>query len=311
MVSEKALKSGKTRKTGAPNIRQNDGGHGSSSNGYVAYGEEYDNPVFTMSDERIQGKSSESQDGDGGIYFIAGGGSRVSPARRMTLRDDDGVGSPTTMERELPWKREDQEEASVRQNEFPAWSQNKEYLAYNSPTNTYLGGLDRNQQRIPTVIGLFKRDSVSSIPGSRRGSIQSIHYHNNRMDSPRHSIGSDGSGGPSGMADTDNVTLSSHNTPQHMSRRGSTFVAVAIPEVAEETEKDLLEAETKDEAPARKAMKAVASTAEANKIEEVENSDDENGNPTDAPVVQQDNNNPEVMNRSSSDNKSNQTHTKL
>ncbi|CAG7716525.1 unnamed protein product [Allacma fusca] len=311
MVSEKALKSGKTRRTGAPNTSKNDGGHGSSSNGYVAYGEEYDNPVFTMSDERLQGKSSESHDGDGGIYFIAGGGSRVSPARRMTLRDDDDTGSPTKMERELPWKREDLEEASIRQNEFPAWSANKEYLAYNSPTNTYLGGLDRNQPRMPTVIGLFKRDSISSTPGSRRGSIQSIHYHNNRLESPRHSIGSDGSGGPSGVADTDNVILSSHNTPQMMSRRGSTFVALPIPEVAEETEKDLLEAEKKDGGHGRSAIKAVASTAEANKIEEVENSDDENGNPTDIPAPQQDNNNPAVENWSSSDNKSNQTHTKL
>lgn len=44
---------------------------------------------------------------------------------------------------------------------------------------------------MPSVIGLFKRDSIGSAQGSRRGSLQSLHH--NRLDSPRHSIGSDGS----------------------------------------------------------------------------------------------------------------------
>lgn len=41
----------------------------------------------------------------------------------------------------LPWKRDEEEtdEFPVRQEEFPAWSSNKEYVTYNSPTNTYLG----------------------------------------------------------------------------------------------------------------------------------------------------------------------------
>ena len=190
-----------------------------------------------------------------------------------------------------------------------------------------LGGLDRNQPRIPTVIGLFKRDSISSTPGSRRGSIQSIHYHNNRLDSPRHSIGSDGSGGPSsGTADAENVVLSTQqHTPQLLSRRGSTFLALSIPEVAEETEKELMEMEAKNEASVgggRGAIKAAATAAEANKIEEVDNSDDENGNPAleglaaaaGIAVVDQENkenNNQEADSWASSDNKSNQTHTKL
>lgn len=45
---------------------------------------------------------------------------------------------------ELPWKRDDEHDTEVfpmKQSEFPAWSSNKEYLAYNSPTNTFLGEL--------------------------------------------------------------------------------------------------------------------------------------------------------------------------
>ncbi len=54
-----------------------------------------------------------------------------------------GHNSPTTMESVLPWKRGDDDHDMgifpIRQNEFPAWASNKEYLAYNSPTNTFLG----------------------------------------------------------------------------------------------------------------------------------------------------------------------------
>lgn len=41
----------------------------------------------------------------------------------------------------LPWKREDDYESGhpIKQNEFPAWCSNKEYLAYSSPSATFLG----------------------------------------------------------------------------------------------------------------------------------------------------------------------------
>lgn len=41
----------------------------------------------------------------------------------------------------LPWKRDDEdtETGGMQQNEFPAWASNKEYLAYNSPSATFLG----------------------------------------------------------------------------------------------------------------------------------------------------------------------------
>nr|XP_036222366.1 sodium/hydrogen exchanger 3 isoform X21 [Bactrocera oleae] len=57
-------------------------------------------------------------------------------------RDSDGerrVATPTATESQLPWKRQgDELTDAVQQNEFPAWASNKEYLAYNSPSATFL-----------------------------------------------------------------------------------------------------------------------------------------------------------------------------
>lgn len=51
------------------------------------------------------------------------------------------VTTPTAIETQLPWKRNEDEAEGLQQNEFPAWSNNKEYLAYNSPSATFLGNL--------------------------------------------------------------------------------------------------------------------------------------------------------------------------
>ena len=42
----------------------------------------------------------------------------------------------------LPWKRPEDEEICdrpLKQNEFPAWASNNDYIKYYSPTNTFLG----------------------------------------------------------------------------------------------------------------------------------------------------------------------------
>lgn len=52
---------------------------------------------------------------------------------------DNRPSTPTATERVLPWKRQDDEGLVLKQNEFPAWASNKEYLAYNSPSATFLG----------------------------------------------------------------------------------------------------------------------------------------------------------------------------
>ena len=52
------------------------------------------------------------------------------------------MATPTALESTLPWKREENDKSDgggLQQNEFPAWASNKEYLAYNSPSATFLG----------------------------------------------------------------------------------------------------------------------------------------------------------------------------
>lgn len=59
--------------------------------------------------------------------------------------DDARVSTPTATEKTLPWKRdnEGEEEVGIKQHEFPSWVSNKEYLAYHSPSATFLGKLSR------------------------------------------------------------------------------------------------------------------------------------------------------------------------
>lgn len=50
------------------------------------------------------------------------------------------VTTPTATETMLPWKRDEEDGCGpLQQAEFPSWASNKEYLAYNSPSATFLG----------------------------------------------------------------------------------------------------------------------------------------------------------------------------
>lgn len=52
------------------------------------------------------------------------------------------------MEAVLPWKRDDVDlDGPLQQSEFPAWASNKEYLAYNSPSTTFLGRLSMRSSK--------------------------------------------------------------------------------------------------------------------------------------------------------------------
>lgn len=59
----------------------------------------------------------------------------------LTAAEVTRVSTPTALETLLPWKRTDDIESStgIQQSEFPPWCSNKEYLAYNSPSATFLG----------------------------------------------------------------------------------------------------------------------------------------------------------------------------
>lgn len=60
------------------------------------------------------------------------------------------VTTPTATETMLPWKREDDYESGhpIKQHEFPAWCSNKEYLAYSSPSATFLGKGEKKEKKV-------------------------------------------------------------------------------------------------------------------------------------------------------------------
>ncbi|KAL0822392.1 hypothetical protein ABMA28_004476 [Loxostege sticticalis] len=83
----------------------------------------------------------------------------------MTVAEQARVATPTATETMLPWKREEAEgTAALKQSEFPSWASNKEYLAYSSPSATFLGGIEKPKHP-KSIIGLFRRESSSSTQG--------------------------------------------------------------------------------------------------------------------------------------------------
>lgn len=118
-------------------------------------------------------KQTQNDDWEGGLTFIAktsldenGDTIHDNEIKRFS-RDSEGenrVTTPTATESTLPWKRgEDDKEdtGAIQQTEFPAWANNKEYLSYNSPSATYLGGIAKPKEK-NSVIGLFRRESSVS-----------------------------------------------------------------------------------------------------------------------------------------------------
>ncbi|KAJ0178183.1 hypothetical protein K1T71_006006 [Dendrolimus kikuchii] len=91
----------------------------------------------------------------------------------MTVAEQARVATPTATETMLPWKREEAEgSGALKQSEFPSWASNKEYLAYNSPSATFLGGIEKPKHP-KSIIGLFRRESSGSTQGGVEGSVMS------------------------------------------------------------------------------------------------------------------------------------------
>ncbi|KAL1377960.1 hypothetical protein pipiens_015901, partial [Culex pipiens pipiens] len=123
-------------------------------------------------EERLAAGPADDWDG-GGLTFTAkssldenGEPTKIDKRFSRESRDSEAetrVQTPTAIEAVLPWKRADQddENGAIKQNEFPSWASNKEYLAYNSPSATFLGGLTQPKQA-KSVIGLFRRESSGS-----------------------------------------------------------------------------------------------------------------------------------------------------
>ncbi|XP_058061035.1 sodium/hydrogen exchanger 3 isoform X2 [Anopheles bellator] len=121
-------------------------------------------------DEEVQAGPAEDWDG-GGLTFTAKSSHEKGAEREdkrfsrdsRILDSEQRVATPTAIEAVLPWKRVDENDdnGAIKQNEFPSWASNKEYLAYNSPSATFLGGLTQPKQA-KSVIGLFRRESSGS-----------------------------------------------------------------------------------------------------------------------------------------------------
>ncbi|XP_063844818.1 Na(+)/H(+) exchanger protein 2-like isoform X2 [Scylla paramamosain] len=98
---------------------------------------------------------------------------RLQRALSIVNSEEDGS-QPTLAEAVLPWKRPEDEEVCqmpVKQNEFPAWASNKEYVNYYSPSSTFLGKLGRHDS-YPNIREIFERRNSSSSIKSRRGSLK-------------------------------------------------------------------------------------------------------------------------------------------
>ncbi|XP_036140482.1 probable Na(+)/H(+) antiporter nhx-9 isoform X2 [Monomorium pharaonis] len=141
--SKKLLKDGKQNHVSFPEFQQQNGST-------KLFTQDYINGVLYELENGETSKPSSKEDWDSAITFTA----RTSGAEGYR------VTTPTATETMLPWKREDDYESGhpIKQHEFPAWCSNKEYLAYSSPSATFLGGIE--QPKVQSVIGLFRRESV-------------------------------------------------------------------------------------------------------------------------------------------------------
>ncbi|KAL0124608.1 hypothetical protein PUN28_006456 [Cardiocondyla obscurior] len=141
--SKKLLKDGKQNHVSFPEFQQQNGST-------KLFTQDYINGVLYELENGETSKPSSKEDWDSAITFTA----RTSGAEGYR------VTTPTATETMLPWKREDDYESGhpIKQHEFPPWCSNKEYLAYSSPSATFLGGIE--QPKVQSVIGLFRRESV-------------------------------------------------------------------------------------------------------------------------------------------------------
>ncbi|XP_069687909.1 probable Na(+)/H(+) antiporter nhx-9 isoform X3 [Periplaneta americana] len=185
--SKRLGKDGKQNHVSFPGITQN----GSAKQ----FSHDYINEVLQESENDGDGtKSASKEDWDSAITFTAKTSHETQPSgnseatKKAPRESGDTTGTnaaaaecarvttPTATETMLPWKRDDEGESTcpLKQSEFPAWCSNKEYLAYSSPSATFLGGIE--QPKIASVIGLFRRESSGSVQDSRASSESSLQH---------------------------------------------------------------------------------------------------------------------------------------
>ncbi|CAH0388012.1 unnamed protein product, partial [Bemisia tabaci] len=161
----KRLKDGKQNHVSFPGIQQN----GSAKQ----FTHDYIDEVLQETEDN---EENAKEDWENGITFTAKPSHELpfelnnaakKLVREYTMNGPSGgdssrVTTPTALEKMLPWKRGDNvgevDTGPIKQNEFPAWCSNKEYLAYSSPSATFLG--------------LFRRES--SVTNESEGSLNQV-----------------------------------------------------------------------------------------------------------------------------------------
>ncbi|XP_055640826.1 sodium/hydrogen exchanger 3 isoform X4 [Toxorhynchites rutilus septentrionalis] len=98
-----------------------------------------------------------------------GESAKIDKRASRDLKDTEAetrVTTPTAIEAVLPWKRGDEDggHGAIKQNEFPSWASNKEYLAYNSPSATFLGLFRRESSGSGGIVIGGVTDSETSTP---------------------------------------------------------------------------------------------------------------------------------------------------
>jgi len=142
---------------------------------------------------------------DGGIVFTARTASPESssshPLNGSPVGGQSSHAPVTATESTLPWRRSSSKDESssaqaIRQEEFPPWIDNKDYVPYYaSPTNTYLGKLDQTKgsgnlninnnqtQRTPTVYEIFTIVETGENPGRSDSGSSASSKDNNQSES--------------------------------------------------------------------------------------------------------------------------------
>ncbi|XP_071451595.1 sodium/hydrogen exchanger 3-like isoform X8 [Hetaerina americana] len=172
-LTEVSSDDGKVNHVSFPGITQN----GSAKQ----FSHDYINEMLQESDNLESVRGSGKDESDGPITFTAkssdeAGSSKGTMGKRESQdSEDDPHVTPTATETLLPWKRDDEADMCtfpIKQREFPPWCTNKEYLAHNSPSATFLGGLE--QPKVASVIGLFRRENSEGSGEPLTGSTSAV-----------------------------------------------------------------------------------------------------------------------------------------
>lgn len=118
-------------------------------------------------------RKNKTSGGSPSLWML--GNNKPGETNQAYLVDEPAPVEEAIQVKALPWRRGEDEAGNQQppkvQEEFPPWINNKDYLAYDSPSNTLMG-VSRNNTEIPSVIGFFRRESQASVGSASRHSSE-------------------------------------------------------------------------------------------------------------------------------------------